>query len=131
MLFYVNQRPVRDPALSSAVTQAYHTLVMKGRYPIAVLFLELAPEKVDVNVHPTKAEVRFEDKGEIFKAVSRGARRALLAHTPVQEVSSLRGVSLWGGRAPDHSQIQRGVDPAWTMLDRNREFSGRSSTRPR
>ena len=121
MLFYVNQRPVSDPALSSAVTQAYHTLVMKGRYPIAVLFLELAPEKVDVNVHPTKAEVRFEDKGEIFKAVSRGARRALLAHTPVQEVSSLQGVSLWGGRAPDHSQIQRGVDPAWTMLDRNRE----------
>ena len=87
---------------------------MKGRYPIAVLFLELAPDKVDVNVHPTKAEVRFEDKGEIFKAVSRGTRRALLAHTPVQEVSSLRGVNLWGGPAPDHSHIQRGVDPAWT-----------------
>ena len=72
-------------------------------------------------MHPTKAEVRFEDKGEIFKAVSRGVRRALLAHTPVQEVSSLRGVNLWGGPAPDHSHVQRGVDPTWTMLDRNRE----------
>ena len=121
MLFYVNQRPVSDPALSSATTQAYHTLVMKGRYPIAVLFLTLAPDKVDVNVHPTKAEVRFEDKGEIFKAVSRAVRRALLAHTPVQEVRNLRGVHLWGGSAPDHSHVQRGIDPAWTMADKNRE----------
>ncbi len=121
MLFYVNQRPVSDPALSSAITQAYHTLVMKGRYPIVVLFLGLAPDKVDVNVHPTKAEVRFEDKGEIFKAVSRAVRRALLSHTPVQEISNLRGVHLWGGSAPDHSQIQQGLDPAWTMVDKNRE----------
>ncbi len=121
MLFYVNQRPVSDPALSSAITQAYHTLVMKGRYPIVVLFLDLAPDKVDVNVHPTKAEVRFEDKGEIFKAVSRAVRRALLSHTPVQEISNLRGVNLWGGPATDHNQIQRGIDPAWTMVDKNRE----------
>jgi len=120
MLFYVNQRPVSDPALSSAVTQAYHTLVMKGRYPITVLFLELAPEKVDVNVHPTKAEVRFEDKGDIFKAVSRGVRRALLAHTPVQEVSNLRGISLWGGSSSDQSQFQRGIDPSWTTPEGNR-----------
>jgi DNA mismatch repair protein MutL len=117
MLYFVNQRPVKDPALSKAVTQAYHTLIMKGRYPITVLFLELPPEKVDVNVHPTKAEVRFEDKGEVFRAVGRGVRRALLAHTPVPEVSNLRGVNLWGGPPPDNSSIQRGVDPAWSMLD--------------
>lgn len=121
MLFYVNQRPVSDHALSSAVTQAYHTLVMKGRYPVVVLFLTLAPDKVDVNVHPTKAEVRFLDKGELFKAVSRGVRRALLAHTPVQEVSSLRGVNLWGGSAPDRRYAQRAIDPSWTMLVGNRE----------
>ncbi len=117
MLYFVNQRPVQDPALSKAVTQAYHTLVMKGRYPITVLFLELPPEKVDVNVHPTKAEVRFEDKGEIFRAVGRAVRRALLAHTPVQEVSNLRGANLWGGPAPDNRTIRRGVDPAWSMLE--------------
>ena len=61
MLFYVNGRPVADPALSAAVMNAYHTLVMKGRYPISILFLELPADKVDVNVHPTKAEVRFEE----------------------------------------------------------------------
>lgn len=117
MLFFVNQRPVQDPALSSAVNQAYHTLLMKGRFPITTLFLELLPEKVDVNVHPTKAEVRFEDRNEIFKGVQRAVRRALLAHTPVQEVEHLRGAQIWGGPAPDHSHIQRQEDPAWSLLE--------------
>ncbi len=121
MLFFVNGRPVQDPALSKAITQAYHTLVMKGRYPFTVLFLELPPEKVDVNVHPTKAEVRFEEKSQVFQGVGRAVRRALLAHSPVPGVSNLRGVNLWGGPTPDHRQVQRGIDPAWSMLERARE----------
>jgi DNA mismatch repair protein MutL len=121
MLFYVNQRPVQDPALSKAVTQAYHTLIMKGRYPITVLFLDLPPDKVDVNVHPTKAEVRFEDKGEVFRAVGRGVRRALLAHTPIPEVSHLRGTSIWGGPTPDNTFIRRAGDPDWSTLERSGE----------
>lgn len=121
MLFYVNQRPVQDPALSRAITLSYHTLVMTGRFPTTVLFLELPADKVDVNVHPTKAEVRFDEKEEIFKAVSRGVRRALLAHTPVQGVNNLRGVHLWGGASPDHRHGQRGIDSAWMTLDRNKE----------
>jgi len=121
MLFFVNQRPVQDPALSKAVTQAYHTLIMKGRYPITVLFLDMPPDNVDVNVHPTKAEVRFKDKGEVFRGVGRGVRRALLAHTPVQEINHLRGVNLWGGPAPDHRYARRGVDPAWGVLGGEQE----------
>jgi DNA mismatch repair protein MutL len=50
---------VQDTPLISALLQAYHTLLMVGRYPMAVLFIELPPEDVDVNVHPAKAEVRF------------------------------------------------------------------------
>ena len=121
ILFFVNQRPVQDPALSKALTQAYHTLIMKGRYPISVLFLVLPPDKVDVNVHPTKAEVRFEEKGEIFKGVGQAVRRALLAHTPVPDVDNLRGAHLWRGPVPDHRHVQRQVDPAWTMLERTQE----------
>jgi len=121
MQFFVNQRPVQDPALSKALTQAYHTLIMKGRYPISVLFLEVAAERVDVNVHPTKSEVRFEDKGEIFKGVGRAVRRALLAHTPVPDVDNIRGAQLWGGPAPDHRHVKRQVDPAWTMLEKTQE----------
>jgi DNA mismatch repair protein MutL len=118
ILFYVNSRPVQDPALTTAVTQAYHTLVMKGRYPLGALFLEIPPDKVDVNVHPTKAEVRFEEKGDIFKAVGKATRRALLANTSVPEVSRLSGVNLWGGSATGQSQTQRGIDPDWGMLER-------------
>ncbi|MFV1949569.1 MAG: DNA mismatch repair endonuclease MutL [Anaerolineales bacterium] len=118
ILFYVNGRPIQDPALATALCQAYHTLVMKGRYPLGVIFLEITPGKVDVNVHPTKAEVRFEDKGEIFKAVGKAARRALLANTPVPEISRLGGVDLWAGSPADRSHIQRGVDPDWGMLER-------------
>ncbi|RMF42003.1 MAG: DNA mismatch repair protein MutL, partial [Anaerolineae bacterium] len=83
MLFFVNGRPVQDSTLHAALLRAYHTLLMVGRYPYAVLFLEMPPEDVDVNVHPTKAEVRFRDKDAIFRAVQGAARRALLAHTPV------------------------------------------------
>ncbi len=124
MLYYVNRRPVQDAALSRAVTQAYHTLVMKGRYPITVLFLDIQPEKVDVNVHPTKAEVRFKEMNEVFRGVSRAVRRALLAYSPVPGTSNLRGVNLWGA-APDQRHVQRAVDPAWAMLQREGEdFTG-------
>lgn len=118
LLYYVNGRPVQDAALSKAVTQAYHTLVMKGRYPITVLFLDMDPERVDVNVHPTKAEVRFKDMDGVFRGLSRSVRRALLAHSPVPGTSNLRGVNLWGGAAPDQRHLQRVIDPAWGALER-------------
>jgi DNA mismatch repair protein MutL len=120
LLFFVNRRPVQDQALNQALLQSYHTLIMKGRYPIAVIFLEISPQRVDVNVHPTKAEVRFEDMNEVFKGVGKAVRRALLAHTPVPEISHLGGVSLWGGPAPDQRHMQRGVDPTWLVLEQKR-----------
>jgi DNA mismatch repair protein MutL len=69
ILFFVNRRPVQDASLTTALVQAYHTLIMVGRYPMAMLFLELLPDAVDVNVHPTKAEVRFRDANRMFSAV--------------------------------------------------------------
>lgn len=85
--FFVNGRPVQDPALVSAVLQAYHTLLMVGRFPITALFIDLPPAEVDVNVHPTKAEVRFSDPSRVFSSLQRAVRKALLAHTPVPSVS--------------------------------------------
>ncbi len=109
IIFFVNGRPVQDPALGTALVQAYHTLLMVGRYPLCVLFLQLPPGAVDVNVHPTKAEVRFKDSDLVFRGVQRAVRRALLAHNPVP---SLSGNLYWPGLP---SQSSRQPDPAWSI----------------
>ncbi|MHB0987277.1 MAG: DNA mismatch repair endonuclease MutL [Bellilinea sp.] len=105
--FFVNGRWVQDAALIAALMQAYHTLLMIGRYPLAVLFIQLEPEEVDVNVHPAKAEVRFRSPDQVFSAVQRTVKRALLAYSPVPNVST----PYWN--APVYQQ--RAVDPAWDM----------------
>lgn len=85
MTFYVNGRWVQDGSLSAAVMQAYHTFLMVGRYPLAILFLEMAPETVDVNVHPAKTEVRFRQQNAVFASVQRVVRATLLGQvTPPQ-----------------------------------------------
>ncbi len=85
--FFVNGRWVQDTPLTSALVQAYHTLLMVGRYPLAALFIEIAPEEVDVNVHPAKAEVRFRNQDRVFGFVQRAARRGLLAYSPVPSMA--------------------------------------------
>ena len=92
--FFINGRWVSDTPLTQALLQAYHTLLMVGRYPLAALFLEIDPEEVDVNVHPAKAEVRFKNQDRIFSFVQRSARRALLAYAPVASLPSTQ--NLWG-----------------------------------
>ena len=104
--FFVNGRWVQEFSLTAALLQAYHTLLMVGRYPLTALFLEIAPEDVDVNVHPTKAEVRFRSQDKIFSFVQRSARKALLAYTPVASVSP----QLWGARSASTERREVGID---------------------
>ncbi|PHR94572.1 MAG: DNA mismatch repair protein MutL [Blastopirellula sp.] len=63
---FLNGRHIRDRALQHALTEAYRGLLLTGRFPIAFLKLEMPPEMVDVNVHPTKMEVRFQESGKIY-----------------------------------------------------------------
>lgn len=83
MALFVNGRAVQDQNIQFAVTQAYHLLMERGRYPYAVVLLNVPPQFVDVNVHPTKAEVRFEDVNLVFVAVQRAVREALMRHTRI------------------------------------------------
>ena len=68
-IFFINKRYVKDKTLTSAVEKAYKDLIPFGKFAFAVLNIEMNPSKVDVNVHPAKLEVRFEDENTIFKAV--------------------------------------------------------------
>jgi len=74
---FVNGRPVKDRQLTRAVAQAYGSVLEPGRYPVGVVYLEVPPELVDVNVHPQKAEVRFAEGRAIFDAVTRELHAAL------------------------------------------------------
>jgi len=105
--FFINGRWIQSVPLTTALVQAYHTLLMVGRFPLAVVFLQLPPEEVDVNVHPAKAEVRFRDPERIFSMVQRGARRALLAYSPVPSI----GLAQWKSA----SAQPQAIDPAWNM----------------
>jgi DNA mismatch repair protein MutL len=75
---FVNRRAVEDRTLTHAVVQAYHTLLPVGRYPLAVVFIEVDPALVDVNVHPQKLQVRFAEERKVFGAVQKAVRHAVL-----------------------------------------------------
>jgi DNA mismatch repair protein MutL len=77
--FYVNRRWVRDRSLGHALQEAYRGLLMTGRYAVAFLFLDLPPDHVDVNVHPTKVEIRFRDAGAMHQLVLAAVRERLRA----------------------------------------------------
>ena len=109
--FFINGRWVHDVSLSIALIQAYHTLLMVGRYPLTVLFLEIHPEDVDVNVHPAKAEVRFRNQDKVFSFVQRSARKALLAYSPVPNVAP----SLWGTTRTAPNEPPRHVGLDWEI----------------
>jgi DNA mismatch repair protein MutL len=104
LTFFVNRRWVQDRSLSYAASEAYHTLLPTGRYPIVVLNVNLDPAEVDVNVHPTKREVRFRRGNEVFAAVQKAVRRVLTESSPLPTVASrphpvgppAEGPSLWG-----------------------------------
>ena len=127
MYFFINGRPVQDAALSAALVRGYHTLLMVGRFPLAMLFLEMPAEAVDVNVHPTKAEVRFEEPERVFSSVQNAVRRALLAHNPAPglAVEAGMGTSSLPGAAWNSSALRR-PDPTWEMAASSNEETASS-----
>lgn len=75
--FYVNGRAVRSPLFYRALDDAFRSTLPQGRNPVAVILIEVAPDMVDVNVHPAKTEVRFQDEGAVHRAVLRAVQFAL------------------------------------------------------
>ena len=76
---FVNQRPVENRGLHFALAEGYHTALMRGRYPVCCLFLEIDPAAVDVNVHPQKREVKFREESAVRRLVAKAIRDTLHA----------------------------------------------------
>jgi DNA mismatch repair protein MutL len=107
---FVNGRPVKDKLLIGAVRAAYGDLLPKGRYPLLALFVSLSPREVDVNVHPSKAEVRFRDAGGVRSLVAGALRQALDAagHRATARGGALTLEAL--ARAPGVASFQSAPD---------------------
>jgi DNA mismatch repair protein MutL len=86
---FVNRRPVENRGLNYALVEGYHTMLMKGRFPLCCLFLEISPSLVDVNIHPAKREVKFRQEHTIRRVVTEAVREALLKHHQRQEQSRI------------------------------------------
>ena len=141
---YVNNRPVRDRQWVAAVRAAYGDTVPRGRYPKAVLFIELPPEQVDVNVHPAKTEVRFRDAarvrglviGALQAALSSASQQttaegsaAMLARMRGGSAAGFGGTSSMGGRTGS-SYGRAQPAPDWQAPQFNEGFDALPQARP-
>jgi DNA mismatch repair protein MutL len=110
--FFVNRRVIGSRLLTRAVEEAYQGLLMQGRHPIAIININLPPSEVDVNIHPTKAEVKFQNERAVFTAVQRAVRSVLVTTAPVAKIEESQkqytgqpsGMtqSLWSGPAKEN-----------------------------
>lgn len=121
--FFVNTRPIRDKLITHAVKQAYSDVLYHGRQPVFALFLELDPKDVDVNVHPTKHEVRFRDSRTVHDFIFRATHKLLadvrpddvialmpdnfLASVPVQSNFSMQRGSRVGEQMQHYAELLR------------------------
>ena len=83
--YFINGRFIKNNLVNRAIEEGYRTFMMQHQFPFTVLYIELPTEKVDVNVHPTKMEFKYEHEKELFTTVSRGVRDALLDKNLIPE----------------------------------------------
>jgi DNA mismatch repair protein MutL len=115
---FVNKRPVENRGINFALLEGYHTALMKGRYPVCALFIELDSSEVDVNIHPAKREVKFHHERAIRQLVADAVRKALLDfHTPTPLV-----VPASAGQMPKPDDA-RDVAPAPLKLEPQRALA--------
>ncbi len=86
---FVNRRWINSRLVARAVEEAYHGLLMLGKHPVAIINISLPPEEVDINIHPTKIEVKFSNEHIVFTAVQRAVRQVLIELVPVPKIEEV------------------------------------------
>ena len=131
-LFFLNQRPIRSRIIGAALTEALDAMVAKDRQPVALLFLTLDPETVDVNVHPAKIEVRFRNERTIYSGVVRMLRNAVhkAKYIPKIETSIEPSQSEEGAETRDSGLSQRTSTPRGHIPTGNRQRAATPITQP-
>ncbi|MBN2073985.1 MAG: DNA mismatch repair endonuclease MutL [Dehalococcoidales bacterium] len=120
MSFFVNRRWINSRTLSYAVEEAYHGMLMQGRHPVSVITITVSPGDVDVNIHPTKTEVKFKDDRPVFSAVQKAVRQAILQQSPVPVIEEV---------SPEYKRSSRQKPSLFTSLSSSVHHT-RSQTTP-
>lgn len=120
-IFFVNKRYIKDKTLSAAIEQAYKGLVTIGKFAFCVLNIELSPDKVDVNVHPAKLEVRFSDESKIFKAVFHAIKNGLLGEELVKNTEKEEQEETVETIAPIKTEVEEKTIKIPTLFSRPKE----------
>lgn len=127
---FVNQRPVQDRVLRKAIIQAYDRQLSNGLYPLAFLFVDIAGDAVDVNVHPRKQEVRFADPNSLYQCVLQAVRQSL-GEQKIMQVDSQQLANLWWSsfvHSSLYSQGEFSSDNWFSWGSNSMDFQSRGST---
>ncbi|MFC2044417.1 DNA mismatch repair endonuclease MutL [Chloroflexota bacterium] len=115
--FFINRRWINSRLLARAVQEGYHGILMSGKYPVAIINVSVPPGELDINIHPSKTEVKFQNESAIFSAVQRAVQRVLIERGPVpkiEEITTTYGVASKSAlelKLPDPSPSSPVVEP--------------------
>ena len=131
-LFFVNKRFVKDKTLTSAAEQGFKGLVTVGKHGFLILNIDMDPKKVDVNVHPTKLEVRFQEDGIVFKAVYHAIKETLLksdlVSDPVKDYTSATPNEILKDISKKSSLEAWSIKPNYENGQNNNEIANENNT---
>jgi DNA mismatch repair protein MutL len=108
--FFVNGRFIKNPYLNHAVLNAYEGLIPEGSFPFYILFISIDPASIDVNVHPTKNEIKFEDERTVYGIVRAAVRQALASHNLAPSLDFEHDVNFLSGKMGASSEKQSRAD---------------------